>query len=83
MQGLTGADNGDFFRERERESHFSLDLRAIRSSDSFGPRRKAVLRGEDNTWTQVLRSFDKLCEVVVLSYLFYPLFKCFVMLVLV
>ena len=31
----------------------------------------------------VFRSFDKLHEVGVLSYLFYPLFKCFVMLVLV
>ena len=71
------------FIERERESHFSLDLRAIRLSDSFGPRRKDVLRGEDHAWTPFLRSLDKLREVVVLSYLFYPLFKCFVMLVLV
>ena len=30
-----------------------------------------------------LRSFDKLCEVGVLSYLFYTLFKCFVMLELI
>ena len=81
MQGLTGVENG--FLERERESHFSLYLRAIRLSDSFGPRRKVVLRGEDNAWTLVLRSFDKLREVVVLYYLFYPLFKSFVMLVLV
>ena len=28
-------------------------------------------------WTPVLRSFDKLREVGVLSYLFYTLFKCF------
>ena len=62
------------FRERD----FSLKSRLIRSSDSFGPRRKAVLRGEGNTWTPVLRSFDKIREVRVLSYLFYPLFKCFV-----
>ena len=30
-------------------------------------------------WTPVLRSFNKLREVGVLSYLFYTLFKCFVM----
>ena len=42
------------------------------------PRRKAVLRGEDNSWTPVLRSFDKLHEVGVSSYLFYSCFKCFV-----
>ena len=33
-------------------------------------------------WVSVLGSFEKLHEVGVLSYLFYPLFKCFVMLVL-
>ena len=37
-----------------------------------------VLRGEGNAWTPVLRSFDKLHEVGVLSYLSYTLFKCFV-----
>ena len=81
-----GARNGVFYfleRERARESHFSLDLRAIRPSDFFGARRKAVLRGEGNAWAPVYWSFDKLREVGVLSYLFYPLFKCFVMLVLV
>ena len=49
-----------------------------RSSDFFGPRRKVVLCIEDNTWAPVLRSFDKLREVGVLSYLSYTLFKCFV-----
>ena len=39
---------------------------------------KVVLRGEAYTWTPVLRSFEKLCEVGVLSYLFYSLFKSFV-----
>ena len=39
---------------------------------------KVVLRGEDNAWTPVLGSFDKICEVGVLSYLFYSWFKCFV-----
>ena len=59
--------------------HFSLRSLAIGSSDFDGARRKAVLRGEDNAWTPVLRSFDKIREVGVLSYLFYTLFKCFVM----
>ena len=50
----------------------------------FGPsdfdeaRRKATLRDEDNVWTPVLRSFDKLREVGVSSYFFYSWFKCFV-----
>ena len=42
-----------------------------------------VLHIKDYTWAPVSRVFDKLREVGVLSYLFYPLFKCFVMLVLV
>ena len=57
---------------------FSLDFREFGPSDSFEPRRKAVLRGEDNTWTPVLRSFNKFREVGVSSYLFYSWFKCFV-----
>ena len=52
---------------------FSLDSRAIGPSDSFGPRRKAILRGEANVWAQDLRSFDKLCEVGVSSYLSFTL----------
>ena len=55
----------------------------IQPPDLFGLRRKAVLCGEDNTWTPVLGSFDKLREVGVSSYLFYSRFKCFVMFVLV
>ena len=62
----------------ERVSHFSLGFWAIRPSDSFEPRRKAVLHGEDNAWTPVLRSFDKLCEVGVSYYLFYSWFNCFI-----
>ena len=69
--------------ERERESTFSLGFPAIGPLDFFGARRKVVLSGEGNAWAPVLGSFDKLHEVGVLSYLFYPLFKCFVMLVLV
>ena len=53
----------------ERVSIFSLDFWLIRPSDSFGPRRKAVIRGEGNAWTPVLRSFEKFREVGVLSYL--------------
>ena len=59
-------------------SDFSLRSRAIRPSDFSGPRRKVVLCGEDYAWTPFLRTFDKLREVGVLSYLFYLLFKCFV-----
>ena len=63
----------DFFRE----SHFSLDYRAIRPSKFFGARRKAVLRDEAYPWAPVWRSFDKLREVGDLSYLVYFRFKCF------
>ena len=55
----------------ERVIDFSLRSRAIGSSNSFGARRKVVLRGEGNAWTPVSWSFDKLCEVGVLSNLFY------------
>ena len=41
-------------------------------------KRKAVQRREGNPWAPVLRSFDKLREVGVSSYLFYSWFKCFV-----
>ena len=66
------------FLESERESTFSLGFREIGLSDFFRPRRKTVLRGEDNVWTSVVRSFDKLREVGVSFYLFYSWFKCFV-----
>ena len=35
-------------------SNFSLDLRHIRPSAVFGPRRKNVLRGAGYAWTLVL-----------------------------
>ena len=57
---------------------FSLRSRAIGPSDFFGPRRKVVLRGEGNEWAPVSWSCDKLCDVRVLSYLSYTLFKSFV-----
>ena len=69
---------GFFYFFRERESTFSLDFRSIGPSDFFEARKKVVLRGEGNAWAPVLRSFDKLCEVGVLSYLLYLLFKYFV-----
>ena len=59
-------------------SDFSLKSRAIRPSDFFGPRSKAVLHSEGFAWVPVLGSFNKLREVGVLSYLLYFLFKCFV-----
>ena len=68
---------------RERKCTFSLDFRSIGPSDFFGVRRKVVLRDEGNAWPPALRSFDKLREVGVSSYLFYTLFKCFVMFELV
>ena len=58
------------FRERERESHFSLELWPIEPSVFDGVRSKVVLRGKGNTWAPVSWSFDKLHEVGVLSYLF-------------
>ena len=62
------------FLERERERDFSLKYREIRPLKSFGPRRKVVLRGASNAWTPVLRSFDKLREVGISSYLGFTLY---------
>ena len=63
------SESFDIFRERV--CHFSLRFRAIEPSDFDGARRKVVLRGEGNAWAPVLKSFDKLREVGVFSYLFY------------
>ena len=52
-----------------RERDFSLGFRAIRPSEFFGERRKVVLRDEAYAWAPILRSFDKLIEVGVSSYL--------------
>ena len=62
-----------FFKVLERERDFALKYQEIRPSKSFGPRRKAILRGEDNAWAPVLWSFDKLREVWDLSYLGFTL----------
>ena len=56
---------------RERRYHFSLKSWVIQPSDSFELRKKVVLRGEGYSWIPILRSFDKLREVGVSSYLFY------------
>ena len=57
------------FDFRERVCNLSLRSRAIQPSDFFGPRSKAVLRSEGFAWAPVLRSFNKLREVGVLSYM--------------
>ena len=64
---MRGGDADLCFSERERD--FSLDFWAIRPSEFFGARSKAVLRDEGNAWASILRSFDKLHDVGVLSYL--------------
>ena len=61
-----------------RVSDFSLGFWAIRPSEFFGPRSKAVLRSEGFAWVPTFKSFDKLHEVGVLSYLSYTSFKCLV-----
>ena len=53
----------------ERESSFSLEIRAIRPSVVFGTRRKAALRREGFAWVPDLGSFLKLREVEVSPYL--------------
>ena len=53
----------------ERESSFSLEIRAIRLSAVFGTRRKAALRGEGFAWVPDLGSFLKLRELGVSPYL--------------
>ena len=67
-----------WFLFRERRTSFSLNFWLIRLSEFFEARRKVVLHGKACSWTPVLRSFDKLHEVGVLSYLVYFRFKCFV-----
>ena len=59
---------------RERESNFSLSLRAIRPSEFFGARSKAALRSEAYAWAPILGSFNKLREVGDLSYLGFTLY---------
>ena len=67
-----------FFYFRERVCNLSLRFQEIGLSDFVEPRSKAVLRSKGFAWAPILRSFDKLHDVRVLSYLSYTLFKCFV-----
>ena len=53
----------------ERESSFSLEIRAIRLSAVIGTRGKVVLLSEGFAWVLDLRSFNKLREVGVFPYL--------------
>ena len=57
----------------ERVSSFSLNFRQIRPSEFVGTRSKAALRIKAYAWAPILRSFDKLREVEVLSYLSFTL----------
>ena len=59
----------------ERMSIFSLKYWTIRLSEFFGARKRVALRGETYAWAPNLRSFDKLREVGVSSYLGFTL--CF------
>ena len=52
-----------------RKSSFSLEIRAIRPSAVFGPRRKDILCGAGYAWAPVSGVFDKLREVGVSPYL--------------
>ena len=64
---------GFFLSFRERRCTFSLGFRVFGPSDRFGPRSKVVLHIEAYTWVPILRSFDKLREVGVSSYLSFTL----------
>ena len=71
-----GKEKGDpelKFVFSERESSFSLEIRAIRPSAVFGTGRKAALRGEGFAWVPDLGSFLKLGEVGVSPYLGFTL----------
>ena len=57
-----------------RGRDFSLGLRAIRPSEFVRTRSKAALRDEALAWALVLRSFDKLREAGVSSYLSFTLY---------
>ena len=58
-----------YFVFSERMCSFSLIFRAIQPSEFVGTRRKVALRSEAYAWVPVVRSFDKLREVGVSSYL--------------
>ena len=58
-----------FYSFSERVCDFSLGFWEIGPSDSFGARRKVALCSEAYAWAPVLRSFNKLHELGVSSYL--------------
>ena len=58
--------------------NFSLGFPAFESSDFSGPGSKVVLHSDGYALAPVSGGLEKLREVGVLSYLIYPLFKCFV-----
>ena len=60
---------------RERSSHLSLDFPMIGPSNSGETRGKVDPHCKSYAWVPVLRSFDKLREVGVFSYLSYSLAK--------
>ena len=62
-----------WWHSRERRTSFSLGFRTIQPSEFVGTRRKAALRGEGFAWVPDLRSFNKLREVGVSSYLSFTL----------
>ena len=74
MERKKGDAEGFVFIFSERECDISLRFRAIRPSEFFGARRKIVLHSEGNAWAPVFRSFDKLREVGVSSYLSFTLY---------
>ena len=69
--GYRGGDAEDkkWSDSSERESSFSLEIRAIRPSAVFGTRKETALRGKGFAWVPDLGSFLKLCEVGVSPYL--------------
>ena len=80
MQEKNGRFNGLHFVIFLLEREYLLSRISVNSTVGFlRIKKQVVLHEEGNAWTPVLRSFDKLYEVEVLSYLFYTLFKCFVM----
>ena len=73
-ENVQEADSQKMVGSSERESSFSLEFWAIRPSEFFGARRKAVLRGEAYVWAPILGSFVKLREVGVSPYLGFILY---------
>ena len=62
-----------WWHSRERRTFFSLGFQAIQPSEFVGTRRKDALCGEGFAWVPDLRSFEKLREVGVSSYLSFTL----------